>query len=124
MAPHAVTASGSNREGQFMIRSISLLIALSTGVQVAGAQDIGDAQAGLKLSREVCSSCHAVEAGETQSPNNRAPNFQRIANVPGMTPTALTVALRTSHRTMPNLTFEQEELEDLIAYITSLQGSR
>ena len=35
--------------------------------------------------------------------NLAAPTFDDIANVPGMTSRALIVALRTSHRSMPNL---------------------
>jgi mono/diheme cytochrome c family protein len=88
------------------------------------AQEIGDAQAGLALAGEVCSSCHAVLAGQVRSPNSQAPSFERIARVPGMTPLALTVALQTSHKTMPNIMLEQKELRDLIAYITSLRDTR
>ncbi|WP_262266435.1 hypothetical protein [Microvirga yunnanensis] len=39
-----------------------------------------------------------------------------------MTTTALTVALRTSHETMPNIMLEPTELRDVTAYITSLQS--
>src|SRR3954469_11495212 len=86
----------------------------------AQAQEAGDPRAGLALAREVCASCHAILAGETQSPNARAPSFEAIAHTPGMTGTALSVALRTSHETMPNLMFEADELQNLIAYILSL----
>jgi hypothetical protein len=41
-----------------------------------------------------------------------------------MTGTALTVALRTSHETMPNLMLEREELRNVIAYILSLEDHR
>ena len=72
--------------------------------------------------REVCAGCHAVRRGETRSPAAEAPSFERIANVPGMTSLALAVALRTPHRTMPNLTFEAAELRNVIAYILSLKA--
>jgi mono/diheme cytochrome c family protein len=88
------------------------------------AQEAGNPQAGLALAREVCASCHAVLAGETQSPNARAPSFEAIARTPGMTGTVLAVALRTSHETMPNLMFEADELQDVIAYTLSLNRSR
>jgi mono/diheme cytochrome c family protein len=90
-------------------------------VTAASAQDMGDAKIGLRLAENVCSPCHAVRAGQDRSPNPEAPAFETLANIPGMTGTALTVALRTSHRTMPNLMFEGHELADLIAYILSLQ---
>lgn len=85
------------------------------------AQEAGDTQSGLRLAREVCASCHAVEAGQDRSPRQQAPPFERVARVPGMTTTALTVALRTSHETMPNIMLEPKDLRDVTAYITSLQ---
>jgi mono/diheme cytochrome c family protein len=68
-----------------------------------------------------CASCHAVAAGQTQSPNPKAPTFETIANVPGMTPMALNVALHTSHSTMPNLIVAPGRIEDLSAYLYTLK---
>jgi mono/diheme cytochrome c family protein len=102
----------------------AIILGSAVASRHAQAQAAGDPQAGLALAREVCASCHAVLAGETQSPNARAPSFEAIAHTPGMTSTALTVALRTSHQTMPNLMFEADELQNLIAYVLSLNRSR
>jgi len=41
------------------------------GGQGAGAAEPGDGQRGLQLARQVCSSCHAVEAREGLSPGCR-----------------------------------------------------
>ncbi|WP_262031806.1 c-type cytochrome [Microvirga sp. Mcv34] len=98
----------------------TLVLFLVVGVGGLHAQE-PDPQAGLRISREVCASCHAVEASEDRSPNPQAPSFNRIARVPGMTTTALTVALRTSHGTMPNIMLEDRELRDVTAYITGLR---
>jgi mono/diheme cytochrome c family protein len=87
------------------------------------AQEIGDAKAGLSVARQVCAPCHAVLAGETNSPNRQAPSFEQMARVPGMTVTALTVILQTSHATMPNIMLEPDELRDISTYIVSL-GNR
>jgi mono/diheme cytochrome c family protein len=87
----------------------------------AVAQDVGDPRAGWAFAREVCASCHAIERGELRSPAAGAPSFTRIARVPGMTATALTVALRTSHRTMPNLMLDPADHGNVVAYILSLQ---
>jgi hypothetical protein len=38
-----------------------------------------------------------------------------------MTKRALTVALQTSHRSMPNLVIKGRDAEDLVAYILSLK---
>ena len=78
-------------------------------------------RAGLSLAREVCAVCHAVSGRQTLSPDPEAPTFGQIARVPGMTPLALTVALQTSHKTMPNIMLKPDELRDLAAYITSLK---
>ena len=59
--------------------------------------------------------------GRRPSPNAEAPPFAAIAETPGMTPIALTVALRTSHRDMPNIILSDEELRGVVAYIMSLQ---
>jgi mono/diheme cytochrome c family protein len=85
------------------------------------AQGDGEPAKGLALARQVCVVCHAIEKGQISSPNPAAPRFNTIANVPGMTPLALTVALRTSHRSMPNLVLEDEELRNIAAYIVSLK---
>jgi mono/diheme cytochrome c family protein len=89
----------------------------------AVAQEVGDVRAGAAFAREVCAECHAVEAKQVDSPDLGAPSFQRIASIPGMTGTALIVALRSTprHRTMPLLTLEQEEMRNVIAYILSLK---
>ncbi|WP_114947471.1 c-type cytochrome [Microvirga calopogonii] len=101
-----------------MIRRFAiLLLMVPAGLH---AQEQGDPSAGLRVARETCAACHAVEAGQNQSPRTQAPAFTRIAQVPGMTTTALTVALRTSHETMPNIMLEPKQLRDLAVYITSL----
>ena len=102
----------------------AMILLLASAPLCANAQEAGDPRAGLASAREVCASCHAVQAGETRSPNAKAPSFEAIARTPGMTGTALTVALRSSHETMPNLMLEREELENVIAYILSLSRSR
>jgi hypothetical protein len=56
-----------------------------------------------------------------RSPRAGAPTFEAIAAVPGMTTAALTVALRTPHRTMPNIVLETQELDDVVAYVLSLK---
>ena len=59
--------------------------------------------------------------GNEHIPNESAPAFQEIASTPGMTAIALSAALSTSHRTMPNIMLEPDERTDIIAYILSLK---
>jgi hypothetical protein len=49
----------------------------------AAAQEIGHAAAGRVLQ------CHAVERTQALSPDNLAPRFETLANLPGMTGAAL-----------------------------------
>ncbi len=104
-------------------RPIGLIgvIAFSLACGHARAQDVGHAAAGLALARQICSECHAVERTQPLSPNPAAPRFEAIANVSGMTAMALSAALQSPHRTMPNVMLNATELSYIVAYILSLQ---
>jgi len=86
-------------------------------------QEIGIVEKGMQYASEVCSECHAVRIGEVQSPISEAPRFEDIANTSGMTFTALTVWLQSSHPTMPNIRMTDEEMRDVIQYILSLKSN-
>ena len=101
--------------------SLVVLVALCAAPAGANAQETGDAKEGLAMAREVCSACHGVERGDAFSPNPLAPTFDLIAGTPGMTETALSVALQTSHKSMPNLILKPDEIDDISAYILSLK---
>lgn len=87
----------------------------------AAAQELGDPQAGHAYAVQVCAECHAVEPNEHGSPVIEATSFEKVANTPGMTGTALTVWMNTSHPNMPNLVLPQADLDNVIAYILSLK---
>ena len=57
----------------------------------AVAQDMGDAKVGFAFAERVCAERHAVRAGEVNSPHSQVPSFQSVANISGMTSTALRV---------------------------------
>jgi mono/diheme cytochrome c family protein len=97
-------------------------MALCAAPAGAGAVETGSAQQGQALARDVCSECHAVENDEEFSPMFPAPTFVEIANSEGMTATALSVALRTPHREMPDLILKSDQISNLTAYILSLKG--
>jgi mono/diheme cytochrome c family protein len=101
-----------------LISSIAL-IAAAVLASPAGAQN--DANAGLSLARQLCSECHAIERGPARSPNPASPPFETIANVPGMTGMALSAALQSSHRSMPNVMLDSSQLASIVAYILTLR---
>ena len=98
-----------------------IVVALAAATGSAAAQQVGEPRAGLDLAQRLCAQCHAVSKDEGRSPNANAPRFQVIAAVPGMTATALSATLNTSHRTMPNIILDAEQPANIIAYILSLK---
>jgi len=95
-------------------------LALAAATGGAAAQKAGDPKEGLVLAQQVCARCHATVAEEVRSPNAKAPRFAELAATPGMTGTALMVALTTPHADMPMFTFTPEQRDDIVAYILSL----
>ena len=106
------------RAKHLMLAAVTAL-AMPTGH--GEAQEIGQPSRGLILAQRLCAECHAVQKEYLRSPNANAPRFQAIASIPGMTATALSAALNTSHRSMPNIMLAADEQADLIAYILSLK---
>ena len=98
----------------------SLICSVALFIPSAKAQQIGNAAAGAAYAKQVCAKCHAIN-GTGTSPEPTAPPFRDVANMPGMTGTALTVWLTTSHPTMPNIIIERHDMEDVIAFILSLK---
>ena len=86
--------------------------------------NIGDVHRGLAYAQKFCAECHDVLRSDAASPSRLAPPFEKIANTPGMSVTALTVWSRTSHPTMPNFVIEPNNMDDLIAYILTLKDRR
>ena len=81
----------------------------------------GNVGRGAQIAQTICVACHVVARGQSAAPNSQAPPFSAIASTPGMTSIALSAALTTSHRLMPNIILEPEERRDVIAYILSLK---
>lgn len=107
-----------------MMSTLRLAVAVWLVTAVgAQAQEIGSAAEGLKLAHASCSECHLVDKVVGRSRDAAAPTFASIANINGMTSAALTAALRTSHRTMPNVIIKSSDTGDLVAYILSLKDS-
>jgi mono/diheme cytochrome c family protein len=97
----------------------AFLITLMAGL--VQAQDVSERLKGATFAQQICAECHAVQAGQPQSPNGQAPTFETVAKTPGMTAIALTAILRTSHRAMPNIILADNDLRNVIAYIMTLK---
>ena len=106
------------------IRAFLCITAIMASAATGRAAQIGSVEQGSAIARERCAECHLTVKENGSSTNEKAPTFARIANVPGMTATALRAALNTSHSTMPNLVIKDDDADSLIAYILSLRDSQ
>ena len=84
------------------------LVVLVASISGALAQDPGDPQAGFNIAQGICSKCHGISA--EPSPLPQALRFREVADQKGMTGTALTVWMQTSHPTMPNIALTTPKL--------------
>ena len=118
-------ALGNRIDHRGMKRRLSCVIGslLAALVAPVSAQTVGDAGPGLSLARQVCSECHDVLVPKSRSPNPKAPAFVDLATMPGMTATALTIALTTPHAGMPMFRLSETQRADLIGYILGLKAS-
>ncbi|MBS0640456.1 MAG: c-type cytochrome [Acetobacteraceae bacterium] len=113
-----------------MIRRGSIILtaavwaALFTWPLPAGAQDIGDADAGKRIAETWCVNCHVVAPGQARGTSNGAPAFTAIAGNTAITPMALRAFLQTPHHRMPDLQLSREQIDDVSAYIQSLRTAR
>ena len=81
-----------------------------------------DPAAGRALAEELCSACHAIPG---QGPALEAPgarSFQALAADPAVTGLTLHAYLRTLHPPTPTFVLNEEQLNDVIAYILSLRA--
>ncbi len=120
--PRAAIRSWAPLMGWAPVVALALLAgSFDAHAQVAGNPGVGDAAKGRQFAQQICSECHNIDKGQRPSPNGLAPNFETIATTPGLTALALTAALRTPHRTMPNIIIPDDDLRNVVAYILSLQ---
>jgi mono/diheme cytochrome c family protein len=86
------------------------------------AQAAPSADRGLELVRRNCSMCHAIgEAGD--SPNKQAPRFRELGRRYPIDDLAEALAegILTGHPAMPQFRFSPAEVDDIIAYLKSIQ---
>ncbi len=102
-----------------MASAAAVILLMVTTASVA--QEPGDVHRGRMLAEMTCAECHAIGKNQVRSRNGQAPTFAALANAPGMNAMDIRVALRTSHREMPNLALSNDQVEDVAAYILSLK---
>jgi cytochrome c len=78
---------------------------------------------GLLLARANCASCHAVQ-GAAASPDSAAPRFQDLQRTyPDRTMEEIVAeGLMVDHPLMPVFTIDPGDLQDVLAYLKSIQS--
>ena len=83
-----------------------------------GAPSRGDPRIGEALAKRWCNECHLV--GGAGRATDAAPAFESIARDPAKSTDHLRAFLAKPHAPMPPIPLSGTEVEDLIAYIRSL----
>jgi len=108
-----------------MFRWTVLLMGLTlAGAAVAAPRDVAPmVSRGAEVAQERCAICHAV-ALETKSPNHDAPLFRVLSRLYSARDieTKLMAISEHGHFEMPALSLREDEIEDVAAYIESLEG--
>ena len=103
------------------MKHAALVVLMLLATASAGAQDLGDKAAGLRLAQAWCTECHQVVEGRTETSPLKPPSFFTIANRAEVTPVWLHAFFRTPHPVMPNIIITPTEGDDLAAYILGMK---
>lgn len=80
---------------------------------------VGDAETGQQAAMDWCGGCHAIGAGDI--PEGDAPSFMTLLEL--RSPESIRHYLTWErHPAMPAMALESQDIEDLVAYFTHLQG--
>jgi mono/diheme cytochrome c family protein len=112
--------------GRNWMRNPATWLALIVPAAIAHATGAGartDAPKGAMLAAQICAKCHAIRPGQT-SPKPEAPTFTAVAAKPTFNIFTLRSFISVPHWTSTNLNLNQDDSEDIAAYILSLQPRR
>jgi cytochrome c len=109
------------QEGEETCVKLGTIIAAASfaALGASAAQAAGDAAAGHALALRWCTSCPVVDDKGTGS--DAAPPFRTIARAHARYPKWLHAWLSAPHPSMPNFDLTRSQIDDLIAYLDSLQ---
>lgn len=101
--------------GLFSMATMTALLAVSSA-------DAASVNAGRRLAMRNCAVCHAIGI-EGESPNPRSPTLRDLyRRYPlGRVEEALREGMLRGHRAMPPMRLSDRQIEDLIAYLRSIQ---
>lgn len=93
------------------------LVALAASAAAQAADPLAE-ERGRALAQEACSMCHVVDGGVG---SDAVPTFHAIANTPGIGDDRIRGFIYEPHPQMPALQLPEHQIDDLVAYIRSLE---
>jgi mono/diheme cytochrome c family protein len=103
------------------IPGIIVVASALLAANAAHAHDIGN---GKVIAQVWCANCHSVDPANQRPANDATPSFAAIAGKKSTTAASLAAFLTTRHGGMPDLTLSRSEIDDVAAYILSLNGAQ
>jgi mono/diheme cytochrome c family protein len=103
-----------------LVAAACLLPTISGYAQSAEPLHAGDAERGLRLADNWCSSCHLVSS-EQKTPGRGAPPFSEIAQSQTFNADHLAYLLNDPHPKMAKLGLSRRAIDDIAAYVLSLR---
>src|SRR5579872_1202775 len=85
----------------------------------SGAKLYGDADRGRVVFSKWCASCH----GNAAQASDQIPTLQQLAGDPGRTDGLIRAFLFNPHQPMPPLSLENQQIEDIVAYLHSVKAA-
>lgn len=106
-----------------LLLGAGLIAATACSPDTNGPMASRELGAGRALAQERCSGCHAVDKATAVSPHPDAPPFAEIVRLypPESLSEALSEGIMVGHEDMPEFRFSDAEVEQLIAYLKSLE---
>ena len=101
--------------------AMAILILSNFAANPAVAVALGSPGPGEAIALEICSDCHIVSDRQVRFHIFGLPSFSDIASDPKKTEFWIRTFMRTPHFEMPNYTLNDEQLDNLIAYIRTLK---
>ena len=115
---------GRRRGGSWLLLAtlvawLPALLFAALGAVAAGGRRV-DVDNGHELARAWCRSCHGVEPHDAVGPYADVPTFTAVARMRSTTSASLRVFLTTPHGDMPDIRLKPDQIDEIVAYILSL----
>jgi len=86
----------------------------------AGCQTVASVARGQEIAERACAGCHGLSGTGATIEGTPPPSFRSIAARPNVTPQRLAAFIMTPHRPMPGIDLSLADVNDVVAYILSL----